>query len=351
MLCLLYPVEDMAASTKICLTGRIVKSLPTYGESFVNAVNLAISENDIESEIIVEKYFYDNKPLEPLRVYYKMIDADCNAIIGYSYLSDLLLIVKHQKDAAIPIFSPYASSYNLNELPRNIFIFRPGYGYLANKMFEFVQEKKTPIKKVLVATEINRNSMQQYKQAYIDILNAKNIEFDVFDFLETDVNVPQILQNFLKEKGTDYQVALLLSGAVSSALIANYLGVSNLILVGTENFGSEYAPSFYYRRKNNSNTYFIRNLSFLSGERELNTFEKTYCERFADKPTLLSVYAYDATNIMSLALKHEGKLNADAIYKVSFKGLSGVELKNNRFRQSRKFSILSVHDDGYRYEK
>src|SRR5579872_4478186 len=86
------------SSSILCLTGRIVKSLPSYGDSFINAAKLAIEQNNLKNDVKIKTYFFDNTPLEPIRIYNKMEAEGCTAIIGFEYLSDLLLVVKAQQE-------------------------------------------------------------------------------------------------------------------------------------------------------------------------------------------------------------------------------------------------------------
>ena len=93
---------------KICLTGRVVENLKSYGKSFLNAAYLAKKENDSTNKIEIKSYFYNNRPLEPVHIYNQMVADSCSAIIGFEYLSDLLLATKVQKSEMIPIFTSYA---------------------------------------------------------------------------------------------------------------------------------------------------------------------------------------------------------------------------------------------------
>ena len=51
-----FPIVALGSSPKICLTGRIVKSLPSYGQSFINAAHLVVKQsliiNFIEQRLI-----------------------------------------------------------------------------------------------------------------------------------------------------------------------------------------------------------------------------------------------------------------------------------------------------------
>lgn len=343
-------VSNVGFAGTLCLAGRIVKSLPTYGESFSNAAYLARKQQGLADKIKIANYFYDNKPLEPARIYQKMREDGCNAIIGFEYLSDLLLVAKTQPDEKITIFSSYASTLKGDQLPKNIFLFMPLYNVLAEKMIHFLIDRFKKIDHVMLMTEIDREEMKKYKIAYSEVLHKDHIRFDTFDFLEDDANLESKLQTYLKEK--KYCFIFLLAGTNSSSRIANIMDHKNIIFIGTENFGSSVYQSFYIRLNNKKiQSYFIRNLDFLNSNSLLIKFQTDYAKRFHSKPTLLSAYTYEAANILMAAYKKSGNFNSASILNTHFYGLTGASIKNHAFYRSQNSIVLSVGKNGYQYEK
>ena len=96
-------VANPQSHIKICLTGRIVENLASYGQSFLNAAFLAKDQSSLTHTVEIKSYFYNNRPLEPIYIYNQMVRDGCSAIIGFEYLSDLLLAVKEQKNDTIPL--------------------------------------------------------------------------------------------------------------------------------------------------------------------------------------------------------------------------------------------------------
>jgi len=334
---------------KICLAGRIVENLDSYGKSFRNAAQLAIDNSGFTKKIKIEYYFYDNSPLKPMYVHQKMINENCSAIIGFEYLSDLLLAIKEQKDTKVPIFTSYASKTIADKLPSNIFMLMPSYDYQALKMIDFLQKKFNKLEKVLLITEINREEMLKYKEVYSTELNNKNIKFNTFDFMENDPQILAKLSVFLKKN--NYHYVFLLSGAIASAKIADAMNKNNTVFVGTENFGSSVSPSFYTRLKNKViQSYFIRNIDYLRPTRGLSLFRSIYKDKVNEEPTVLAAYTYDAMNFLITAYKKTGFIDTSSIYKINYIGLSGAYFKKHKFHYSDEFVILSVHEDGYHYE-
>jgi ABC-type branched-subunit amino acid transport system substrate-binding protein len=335
---------------KICLTGRVVENLQSYGQSFLNAAYLSKEINDHANQVVIKNYFYNNRPLEPMHVYDKMVLDGCSAIIGFEYLSDLLLAIKEQKSEKIPIFTSYASSTSTDKLPKNVFIFMPSYNFLANKMLAYLHAHFNKIQDVLLVTEINRDEMRKYKEVYSAALIKENTKYDTFDFLENDDAFEGKLTKFLTNK--KYKYVFLLSGAIASAKIANIMNDHHTIFIGTENYGSSVSPTFFLRLNDKEiHSYFIRNLDFLKSNKALSEFDNLYTKKYHIKPTLLSVYTYDAANIILNSLEKSGSVNTDNVFHTNYSGITGAYLRNNKFYRSNNYVILSVGKDGYRYEK
>ena len=47
MLAFCFPLAALGSFGKVCLTGRVVRSLPSYGQSFINAAYLAVKPSII----------------------------------------------------------------------------------------------------------------------------------------------------------------------------------------------------------------------------------------------------------------------------------------------------------------
>lgn len=346
----LCSVVNAQSQIKICLTGRIVENLKSYGQSFLNAAYLAKDQGDLANKVEIKSYFYNNRPLEPIHTYNQMVDDGCSAIIGFEYLSDLLLAIKEQKNDTIPIFTSYASTTNKDQLPKNIFIFMPSYDYQAKKMLSYLHERYKNIDDILLITEINRDEMLKYKEVYSTALEKEHIKFATFDFLENDNNIEGKIKKFLKK--TKYQYVFLLSGAIASAKIANVMNDHNTIFIGTENFGSSVSQTFFMRLNDKViRSHFIRNLDFIKPNNALSKFENTYTQKYHEKPTVLAAYTYDSMSIILKALDKTGIVNTNSILGISYSGITGAYLKNYHFYRSTNYVILSVNKDGYAHEK
>lgn len=345
-----FPLLALGASSPtICLTGRIVKNLPSYGQSFIDAAHLAVEQSQLKQPVTIKSFFYDNRPLAPLTAYQKMLKANCSAIIGFEYLSDLLLVAKTQSNKTLPIFTSYASTLGNDDLPENIFIFRPSCRFFAKKMLDFLQHKYGHLGRVLLVTEVSRDAMKAYQQAYIEQFKKRHIQYSTFKFLENDKNVVKELNQFLAGK-QPFHFVFLLSGAIASAKVANALNDQKTIFIGTENHGSSSAQSFYIRLTNkNIQSYFIRNLDLLKASKKLQGFEKLYEDKYHQKPLLLSAYTYDATQIILQAIKSSGSVSLKNIFNVNYNGATGVKVKSGKFYQSPDYIILKVSPNGYQY--
>lgn len=88
-------------------------------------------------------------------------------------------------------------------------------------MLNFLSKKFGEINDTLIITEVNRDAMRMYKEAYSTQLNKKNVKFDTLDFLENDNKIDKKIVSFMANK--KYKFVFLLAGTIASAKIANYI--------------------------------------------------------------------------------------------------------------------------------
>jgi len=332
----------------ICLTGKVETILPAYKAAFLNAADLALKNNSNTGSFLLKFYFFDNKPLAALRVYHEMLDDNCSAIIGYEYLSDLLLVSKEQKDTNIPIFTSYASSLNADQLPKNIFIFMPSYDYQAEKMVNFLEKKYGHLGNVLVLTEVDTTALAKYKEAYQYILGDKKIRFDTFDFLANDQSFDEKLKLFLRDKHYDY--VFVLGAAVGSTKVIDIMNDHKTVFIGTEYFGSSTNQSVFSRLKDkNVTAYIIRNIDLIKKTKALSDFSENYVMHYKMSPNPLAVYTYDAMNILIRAFDEFKSVSTNDILKLDYIGISKAYLKNGSFHRSSEYIILLLEKNGFTY--
>ena len=338
------------APINLCLTGKVELTLPDYKAAFLNAVNLALSQNPERKKINIKTYFYDNKPLSAIRVYNEMLRDRCAAIVGFEYLSDLLLVTTQQHDTNIPIFTSYASSSDSDKLPKNIFIFVPSYDYQAKKMISFLHKKYSQINNALIITEIDRADLEKYKTAYEALLNQENIHHDKFDFIGSDNQFENKLKKFTTNK--HYNFVFVFAGAVGSTKIINFMNDHKTIFIGTENFGSSTNQSLFVRLNDKKiMALSIRNIDFLKINIPLKEFKKEYIEKYEIAPSPLSTYTYDAVAIILKTLEKQNSVNTSNILKTNYNGITGAYIKDNQFHRSKQYVILSIGDNGFVYEE
>lgn len=339
-----------AQQATICLTGKLELIFPNYKAAFLNAANLALTQSANKNTIQLRTYFYDNKPLSPIRVYRQMVKDQCSAIVGFEYLSDLLLVTKIQKDTKIPIFTSYASSNDADKLPKNIFMFMPTYNFHAKKMLAYLHEKYGEINNVLVITEIDRDDLYKYNMAYKNLLDQGKIHYDSLDFIGNDDQFGKKLSNFISDK--KYKFVFVLSSAVGSTKIINIMNDHQVVFIGTENFGSSTNQSLYERLNDKKVMAFsIRNIDSLKQSKIMAKFAKDYKLSYSIDPFPLSVYTYDALAIILQTLKKTGSINTENILLNNFNGVSGARIKDGVYYRSDDYVILSVGESGFVYEK
>lgn len=339
-----------ASSITICMTGKLEVALPEYKVGFLNAVDLALNQSMASQYVQIKTYFYDNKPLSSLRAYRHMMHDDCAAIIGFEYLSDLLLVNKFQKNYDIPIFTSYASNNSKDKLSSNIFIFMPSYDYQAQKMLQFLNAKFGNIDKVLIITEVDRIDLAKYKVSYGKLLEQAKIAYDEFDFVGDDNQLEKKIAKFLINK--EYSFVFLLSSAVASTKAINLMNDHKITFIGTENFGSSTNQSLFVRLNDKKlSAYTIRNIDFLKQNKQLTKYKQLYIKKYAMMPSPLSAYTYDAMMIILKAIEKSHLVNTQTILDINFYGITGINISNKQFHRSNQYVILSINEQGFVYER
>lgn len=333
-------------NVNICLTGKLENSLPIYKSFVNNAATLAWEDNGADKHIHIDYYFFDNKPLSAIHAYDQMMAGHCSAIIGYEYLSDLLLVAKQQYAARIPIFTSYASSLTNETLPSNIFMFMPYYDTTSNIMIKFLKARFHRIDNALIITEIDRPDLVRYKIAYSKLLREDKVHYNSFDCLQNDTNLERNLRAFIKNKS--YHFVFVLTGAVGATKVLNLMNDHKAIFIGTENFGSSTNQSVFLRLNDKLiRAFTIRNIDFLTKTPAMMFFENHYKNRFGVGASPLSMYTYDAMDIIIGSFKRYKKIDAKRILRLNKYGVTGAKVYKGRLYRSNQFAILSIAKNGF----
>lgn len=334
----------------ICLTGKLELMLPNYKTAFLNAVDLAVSNHPASKNVRIKTYFFDTKPLAAIQAYHEMIHDHCSVIVGFEYLSDLLLVAKIQKDNKIPIFASYASSNDQDRMPENIFMFMPTYDFHAKKMMGYLHAKFEDLNKVLIVTEVDRTDLYKYKKAYENIFLQEKTHYETLDFVSNDEQFEQKLVKFIENK--KYNFVFVLAGAVGSTKIVNIMNDHKTTFIGTENFGSSTNQSLYVRLQDKKiSAFLIRNLDLLKSNDLLKKFTHEYVKKYSIDPFPLSVYTYDALMIIFQTIEKHGTVTVNNILKNNYAGISGAKIENKKFHRSNQQVILGIKEDGFFYEE
>lgn len=341
-----YSIFASQPSIQICLTGKLAESLPVYKTFISNAANLAWEENGKNQNIHITYYFFDNKPLSAIHAYDQMISHHCSAIIGYEYLSDLLLVSRLNNKSKIPIFTSYASSLSHEHISNNTFMFMPYYDTTSNIMIKFLKKRFRKLNNILIITEIDRPDLTRYKISYEKLLRENNSTFDSFDYLQNDTTFEKNLILFSKNK--TYRFVFVLTGAIGATKALNIMNNHKTIFIGTENFGSSSNQSVFPRLHDKSiNVFTIRNIDFLAATPAMQAFERRYQNRFGVNASPLSIYTYDAMNFIIHSFKKFSNADVSSLLKINMHGVTGARIYKGRFYRSNQAALLSMGKNGF----
>lgn len=333
----------VSKSLNICIASRVGASLPAYKTAIYNAARLATEKYNID--VTLTPFFYKN-PLDPIRIYDKMIESKCDAVIGYEYLTDVCLLEKTRK-INIPIFSLYGSNYKQSNILNNIFFLLPSYYSQAKDMLDYMKSKLSlnNNSKLLLLTNVSSESMKTYGKAYQSLLGKEHINYKKIIFADEDKDIVYKVLNELKKD--KYNFIIILSSSTQASDIINGVDSDKYTYIGTDMFGSSVAPTLLYQLKDlNNKIYFVRNID-TAFDKKVSSFNQEYYKEFDIDPLMISLYAYDAVNVIIKSYKKFGFVATRSIDGINYNGISGINIANNKYNQSTHFTVLKVGKDGY----
>jgi hypothetical protein len=293
--------------------------------------------------------------MAPMKLYPQLKEAGCDAIIGFSYLADLLIFVEARKRdqsnafSRVPIFTPFATVEPEKKLDlQNVFFFNLPPSHLVQSMFDYLNINHK-ISDPIIITEINRLEMQAYRDAYDRIFRKNKWPVTHISIHENGALPQGQISAGLKQGRT----IVLLGGVVSSAKVINMAVNEKPLFVGTENFGSSTSMSLFNSlTSKNHSVLFVRQLDMLQKKQQESSFLKHYRTSFGNQdPSILAIYGYEAAKVMGLAVQKFQKLTAETIRKTKYYGGSGFTCDRSICEMRGQPTILRLTPNGYELAK
>ncbi|MFY7994334.1 MAG: hypothetical protein ACOVP4_13635 [Bacteriovoracaceae bacterium] len=343
---------------KICLTGSTEKTIPNYGEAFVNGARLAISElsDPVKKKIELKVHYYDVTPLAALDELQKMRKSECDAIIGFSTGNDLLAIENDLAEKPILTMSIYGDPVERYESTNYLRTLQPSAKHLASHLFKSLPVKIKSHHRVLIVTASDRSEMLEYKKSIEPLILERTKDVTNVAVIEQTHDLSEFRKILSKNNRWDFLVLLtrsLVAARVTDEVLANSK-MKKPIVLGTKYFGSSELPAYLNFLKNkNVEAYFSRQNCMCNNSKEFVTFVTKYLAMFKREPMLISVDTYDLVKFLSLSVGKISKINSRSIvdYFNSSKRvyfgvgtmniLPGLQIKNKR-----EF-LIKVSSTGY----
>lgn len=339
--------SSFAAKFKICLTGTTVKTIPGYGDAFINGAKLAkknLGKNGDKIEL--ETHFYDRTALAPIKAMREMIKSNCTAIIGFSTGNDLLAVKDIVGKHKIPVLSIYGDPDIRLNIP-HLMTMQPSSDYLVSKLMTKIKNKLENKENFLLIKTSDRTSMGNYENSYKKALNGKKIK--AVNVIEKTGSLAELEKELSKNK--KYDGIIILTRSVMAAKIADLIRKKQgdlPLLLGTKYFGSSALPAFLnYLENKNVETYFARHNCLCDKDKNYQSFIKSYEKEFNIKPWVISASAYDAFNFFAKNISL-GANYFEQIKKKKALGISGVEIGPNFKVKNNNGFVINVTKEGYK---
>ncbi len=348
-----------ASDLKICLTGTTVKSIPTYGEAFVNGAEMAkeLALKKFGKNIEIKKFYYDRTGLAPLNAAKEMVKDGCHAIIGFCTGNDLLAVKDYVKKENILVYSIYGDFHQDLQAAPSLMTIQPKASFLMDKFFQKIEATTKAIDKYLIVTSIDRSEMNSYYLAYTEKLKSMRKSYLTVNVLEKTGNIDPFVEAYRKEKN-NIKGIILLTRSVVAAQLSDFVFEENKgqnlpIILGTGYFGSSALPAFLNYAKHKEITAYFPTLNCLCDpNKNFQNFVQTYRSKFNLEPMLLSAYTYDAVNFIAQSIHNEKRaLTKERTYQLArqekFKGISDIDIQPGLRPQINKIFVMKVTSKGY----
>jgi hypothetical protein len=350
-----------ALPLKLCLTGTLVKVFPKYGAAFQNGASMAIEGSN---EMVTEQHYYDQNALAPVAAIKEMVKAGCHIALGFDFTNDLIAVRDFARDNQLFVLSMYGGLNESFKDYKNIRTLQRPAPELVDHLFKFSTEKlKHKWSHPLIVTNVDRESMIDYRDRFETLLKPMGSNIQWVNSLERNFDLKEIKEAISKQQSkTD--VVVLLARSKNAAMVADYLyeefKAKTPLILGTEFFGSASLPAFREMLKHKEvEAYAIKQNALDDPDPNYQKFIADYSSKFKSDPMVISIMVHDAVNIVRLAasklqfkptddITQQRIKLSEALNRVEFKGLTGVQVKAGLEFSYHKSFVVKVDQNGYR---
>lgn len=351
------PIIADDSKLKICLTGSTEKTIPNYGEAFVNGARLALKKySKAGDKVEVVTYYYDVTPLAAVEALSNMKKEGCDAIIGFSTGNDLLAIEKDlSKDPilTISIYGDPQPQFNKTNYLRTL---QPSSDELLKHLLQKLPKKIKDEDRILVVTAIDRTEMIEYKKSFERLMKKTSSKIEHVSVMEQTQDLTNLNRHIKSDSKWDYVFLFTRSliAAKVTDIISDKRPINNPVFIGTKYFGSDELPAYFNFLKNkNIEAYFSRQNCFCDKSEDLQKFNIEYKSSFNKTPMLISVETYDVTRFILQSVGGLTTYNPQSLIKffnnwnVPFTGIGSMNIGKNLEIQTAKKFLIKVSNKGY----
>lgn len=344
---------------RICLTGSTEKSIPGYGDAFVNGAKFALKKlpSSLSEKIDLVVDFYESTPLAAAEKVKALRDKNCSSIIGFSTGNDLIAANEELKKSPIFTISIYGDPHKSLEGLNYLKILQPPPTTLLKHLLKNAPTKIQKKSKILVITTSDRSEMVGYKKSFTDITSGLNISANYVDILESEQNIAAVEAELKKESNYDFVVLFTRSSLAAKItdLLPREGDKLKATILGTKYFGTAELPAYLkFVSNKNITAYMSRQNTFDTKNKEIKQFQQDYQTEYSTPPMLISLDTFNVVNYLALSIGKIKSFSSQAIIdffnksKQTFIGVGGIKARPLKDLKHTHLYLIEITKDGYR---
>lgn len=347
---ILYGCGKSDENIKIGVIGPFTGEGATYGLAMKRGVDLAIEEVNEMGGILEKKIvaIYEDDKLsskDGINAINKLINSDkVQAIVGSAASRVTLAIAPFAENSKVVLISSistadtikYAGDYIFRNVPPNL-----QQGITAAKfVFNILNKHNAAVfyKNDDYGISLANAFIDEFKKLGGTVLLVENYLPNIKNYREQLLRIRAVKPDVVFFPGNYEESGIILRQAREANI--------NSVFIGGD---GSYSPELIKIAGKSAEDSYYTLMSLPPDTSKLfSDFRDRYVQKYGEEPDVYSVYSYDVAKVLIQAIKsagvYEGEQIKNALYKISYEGVTGISEFDEYGEVERDYSIYTVKD-------